>query len=303
MSHELSHIHFIGVAPAPRGVFQQSSRRAFANSVKPGQLTIPFRRDHQRVEIDPFLSWLLARAGLNARAYRASALQRRLPACLRKLRVSCGNAARTLLEEKPQLIPAAVSTLLIGVTDFFRDQPVFDHLAKLVLPELLQSRDGLRVCSAGVSDGRELYSMAMLLAETGALDKSHLLGVDCRADAIAEARGGGFGDEEVAEIPIHRRERHFRRENSRWIVASELRAKVQWQVGDLFALEDGRWWDVILFRNVAIYFEEAHGAMAWEKLCSQLVAGGFLITGKAEKPPKSLPLRRVAASVYRKVEA
>ncbi|MFN7141137.1 MAG: CheR family methyltransferase, partial [Limisphaerales bacterium] len=63
---------------------------------------------------------------------------------------------------------------------------------------------------------------------------------------------------------------------------------------------DGQPWDLILFRNVVIYFEDAHATLAWEKLYSQLAPGGVIVTGSADKPPHAVPFVRVAASIYRK---
>ncbi|HEX2973498.1 MAG TPA: hypothetical protein VHP11_14280, partial [Tepidisphaeraceae bacterium] len=59
----------------------------------------------------------------------------------------------TLLERRPELAPAAISSVLIGVSEFFRDPAVFEHLRRVVLPAMLQEKPGLRICSAGCSEG------------------------------------------------------------------------------------------------------------------------------------------------------
>jgi chemotaxis methyl-accepting protein methylase len=250
--------------------------------------------------MEPLMAWMLSRAGLQPEAYRAAAMQRRLPACLRHLRVPSANAARKLLERQPELIPHVINSVLVGVSEFFRDRPVFEYVESVVLPELLRTRSGVRVCGAGVSGGQEVYSMAMLLAETGVLAQSTLLGVDCRADAIRCARRGWFSSDDVAGVDVNRRSRFFRRTEGHWEVIPAIRKQIQWQMQDILALEAGGNCDLILFRNVAIYFSNTYSARAWDRLCDQLTPGGFLITGKAEKPPVSLPLTRVVPSVYRK---
>src|SRR5688572_28677814 len=80
-----------------------------------------------------FLAWLFARAGLEVGLYRTETLERRLPACLRALHVNTPVQARRLLEEKPELLSRAVGAMLVGVTSFFRDPPVFDYLQREVL--------------------------------------------------------------------------------------------------------------------------------------------------------------------------
>jgi chemotaxis methyl-accepting protein methylase len=250
--------------------------------------------------LDPFIPWLLARSGLEAPAYRPGFLQRRLPACLRRLRVSSGAEARALVERRPEMRESALSTLLIGVSDFFRDPPVFDFLRQSTLPSLLSARSGLRVCSLGVSHGQELYSVAMLLAEFSALERSALLGVDCRQDAIAHAAVGRFDERELSGLEEHLRERYFIAEGSRWRIRAELRDRISWRTGDAFSLAQEEFWDVILFRNVAIYLETEAHAPLWRQIGKQLADGGVLVTGKAEQPPASAGLRRITPCIYQR---
>lgn len=250
---------------------------------------------------DPLLAWLLQQAGLNARAYRPKALERRLAACLRHLGVPSRTAAREVLAARPELVSAALNTVLIGVTDFFRDRAVWDQLARAVIPELLRTRCGLRVYAAGASSGNELYSVAMLLAEAGVIGTSELCGVDCRADAIAAARVGAFSEAAMARVPPEWRTRFFEANWAGYLARPVLTRAMRWEVADLFSFEEMATWDVILFRNVAIYLAEEHAARAWEYLCDQLSPGGVLMTGKAEKPPHYLPLRRLGPALYQRL--
>jgi chemotaxis protein methyltransferase CheR len=243
---------------------------------------------------------MLQKAGLDMCVYRPSVLQRRLPACLRQLRVACPESARGLLERRPELLTSALDAILIGVSGFFRDAPVFGQLETAVLPALLRGRPGLRVCSVGVSGGQELYSVAMLLAELGGLGESELTGIDCREDAVARAARAEFRSEEMAGVGPGRRERFFRPENGCWRIRPDLRRRIRWERADLFSFADEGPWDLLLFRNVSIYFAAAHAVRAWARLVARLAPGGVLVTGQAEAPPPSLGLLRIAPSIYRK---
>ncbi len=295
----LAHISFTGVEPAARspGVLAHA-RMESGHGHNPAAVHV-IRRDPDQPQ-HPFIEWILRRAGLRPAAYRSAAMQRRVPACLRQLRVTSVDAARDVLERQPELLSFVLNTALIGVSEFFRDRSVFDFLEETVLPELLKTRTGLRVCGAGVSGGQEIYSMAILLAEAGVLEQSTLLGVDCRIDAISGAREGLFDSSDMAGVKPGRRDCFFRRGEGQWAVSPVLKNRIQWWVQDLLTLDTGGLCDLILFRNVAIYFNDWHSAEAWTRLCGQLAPGGFLVTGKAERPPASLPLTRVASSIYRK---
>jgi chemotaxis protein methyltransferase CheR len=250
--------------------------------------------------LDGLLAWILASAGLDSGAYRASALERRMPALLRRLRVADEMAARQQLAGNPELMERAVNCLLIGVTEFFRDPAVFERLEQSILPSLLATRQGIRVCSVGASKGHELYSVAILLAEAGALETSELLGLDCRAEPIAAAGLGCFSQEEVASLKPVWRDRYFEPYEDVWLARSELRRALSWRVEDLFTWQSSPSWDLILFRNVAIYLAEEAAVVAWRRLYDRLAPGGVLITGKADQPHASLPLIRLGPSIYQK---
>lgn len=294
--NSLAHIHFAGVEPPRRS----PALKRVAQVRRFWPVALKSRSPETAAVIDPFGAWLLARAGLDVQAYRAAAVQRRIGACLRQLRVPTTDAARNLLERNPELLPRALNTLLIGVTEFFRDQPVFDYLRSVALPGLLKTRQNLRVLSAGSSEGHELYSVAMLLADAGRLKSSFLQGIDCRPAAIARARRGEFEAKDIAALEPHWRDRYFCREGFRYRISPELRAQTIWRVDDLLSFQENQSWDLVLFRNVAIYLNESHSAKVWSRLVSRLTPGGYFVTGKAERPSESFGLERVAAGIYRK---
>ncbi len=250
--------------------------------------------------MDPLMAWLLEQSGLRATGYRSVAMKRRLTSCLRHLRVGSGQAAREVLERRPELQASVLNTVLIGVTEFFRDDTVFDDLAGRVFPQLRRERGQVRVCSVGVSGGHELYSVAMLLAEAGMLERAWLLGVDCRTEAVVRAAQGVFPETEMDGVSPGRRAAFFLSKAEGWEAAPVLKERIQWRTADVMGLEIEARQALILFRNVAIYFTEAQATAAWTRLCACLAPGGFIVTGKAERPPPGLPLKRIAPSIYRR---
>lgn len=243
-----------------------------------------------------FLRRILTKAGLNPLLYRAMPLARRLPACLRALRVDTCAAAEQLLVTKPALVPKALESLLIGTTELFRDPPVFAQLEQDVLPKLLQRTSGPRIWSAGCSEGAELYSVAMLLAKLGGLNGSLLTGSDCRQEAIERAKQGVYLPSERA-LPVSAGAHCRILSDGRIAVSPELREVVTWEQSDLLASRSLGSWDLILCRNLAIYLEPVAAEVLWIRLAEALAPGGYLVVGKAEKPRVS-SLRRIAPSIY-----
>jgi chemotaxis protein methyltransferase CheR len=249
---------------------------------------------------DCLARWIIARAGLDAEIYRHQPLERRLSACLRMLKVSTAAAARRLLNRRPELLSGAASALLIGVTEFFRDSAVFDGIRNEVIPKLRRRRGPLRVWSTGCSTGNELYSVAILLAEAGLLGRSRLLGTDCRPEAIAAARTGLYGAAALGSLSPEVRGKYFEAADDRGRPVEALRRASQWKTADLARAVERGPWDIILWRNVAIYLNTAPAAAIWARLADELAPGGYLIVGKAERPPAGLDLLPIGRCTYRK---
>jgi chemotaxis methyl-accepting protein methylase len=257
------------------------------------------------IEIAPeersFLRWLLSQARLDLDDYRPETLARRLPACLRMLRAASPAQARALLERNRLLVAPSIDSLLIGVTSFFRDAPIFSNLERVVLPRITE-KHATRIWSAGCSDGAELYSLAMLLAERGVLHRCTLLGTDCRVEATRRAAAGRFVDAQAErDIPPALLSRYFSPDPDGTYVARPLLcARLQWRTADvLHVLEPGPW-DLILCRNLAMYLSGDANARLWAALADALRPGGYLVSGKAERPHGTAMLSAVATCIYRR---
>ena len=287
----LQHVRFSG-----RSADSESSFPPRAKQISPATCDAKGRQSERPSQ---FISWLFHRAGLSVACYRGAPLVRRIPACLRALHCETEAHARQVLEQRPEFLPAAIDALLIGVTEFFRDPSVFETMRTEVLPQLALPTRPLRVWSAGCSDGAELYSLAILLAQAGVLEGSFLLGSDCRQDAIERARKGLYNSAALKKIEPADRRRYFEEVGGSWQPIEQLRRHVSWKVADIARdIEDGPW-DIVLWRNMAIYLTAETSASVWRKLVSALAPAGILVVGKAERPPSDLPLINLKSCIYR----
>lgn len=270
----------------------------------PRTATGPDHRLHQERESPPLaadearlVQSVLASVGVDAAAYRAAPLRRRIPAVLRAMRAATPDRATdTLTGNDGSLADRALNSLLIGHTEAFRDAEPFDELRQRVLPELTSGGVGLRVWSVGCSRGMELLSVALLLAERGVLAGSRLRGSDCRPAAIEAARSQGVAclasdvDARLPELAGELRSAEF----------ADAAARIEWCVEDALAEGEGGPWDLILCRNLAIYLEAAAARRLWQRLVAALARRGVLVTGKAERPAAHLPLTRLAKCIYQR---
>ncbi len=249
---------------------------------------------------EAFLRWLFKEAGLELHKYRLRTLKRRIGACLRALNAGNFVDARRMVKQKPALLAAAISTMVIGVTSFFRDGPVFEQLRAEVLPELFKGRYGLAIWCVGCSDGAELYSLAMLLAEMKMLQRCHLLGTDCRADAIRRARAGIFDAGAIKSVPQNLLGKYFIGQEAQWRVIPALRDAIHWRRADVLTLHEPGVWDLILCRNMTMYLAPEASAALFPRLEMSLRPGGALVLGKAERPLAASHLSTVGPCIYRR---
>jgi chemotaxis protein methyltransferase CheR len=184
--------------------------------------------------------------------------------------------------ELSQLIEA----LLVHETYFFRElaplrQLVDGHLARTVL-----ARGHARVWSAACSTGEEPLTLAMLLDARGLLDRVELLGTDVSAQAIAHAAAGQHRKHALRDDhPVDLAARYLEAAPGGVVVAPRIRRAVTFRTLNLFDTEAvralGRF-DVILCRNVLIYFRDDHITRIIDQLASSLAPGGLLAVGVSE---------------------
>ncbi|MBA4009961.1 MAG: protein-glutamate O-methyltransferase [Erythrobacter sp.] len=184
-----------------------------------------------------------------------------------------------------------VEALLNNETYFFRDKPTFDQLPGEILPELAERRRDVRrlsIWSAGCSTGQEVYSLAMLFAEQAERWQGwtiDIIGTDVSHRAILTARGGIYSQFEVQRgLGVAQMLRHFDESPSGWRLRDEVRQMVRFAQGNLLtAPHPSRLpFDLVLCRNVLLYFDRQVRHDAFERLSRAVMPDGFLMLGAGE---------------------
>lgn len=188
------------------------------------------------------------------------------------------------------VVAAVVEAMTTNESLFFRDARPFDQFKRLVLPKLLQARSAgrvIRIWSAACSSGQEPYSLAMLLAEEGpklAGWSIDILGTDLSKAMVERARSGTYSQFEIQRgVPQPMLAKYFVRDGDKWTVAPQIRAMVRFREFNLLdepaALGT---FDVVLCRNVLIYFDQPTKAKILASIAGRLPADGTLYLGGSE---------------------
>jgi chemotaxis protein methyltransferase CheR len=176
-------------------------------------------------------------------------------------------------------------------TEFFRDARQFRALERRLLPEMLSRarRQGRKasIWSAGCATGEEPYSVAMLLIELGAVKgEVDLLATDLNLSAIESAKAGRYGPRRMGQVPLERVRRFFRPSEDGHELTEEVREWVQFEgmnlAAPVFSRVQPSSFDIILCRNVIIYFDLSTIRGLMDRFVAALRPGGFLVLGYSE---------------------
>ena len=194
------------------------------------------------------------------------------------------------LSEKRALVEQIVEALLNNETYFFRDKPTFDQLPESILPEIAQKRAATRrisIWSAGCSTGQEVHSLAMVFADNAdqwAGWTIEILGTDVSARAVDSARSGVYSQFEVQRgLGVIEMLRHFDEASDGWKIKNSTRAFTRFQKHNVLSQPpSSQKFDLILCRNVLLYFDQQTRAKAFARLASAIANDGFLMLGAGE---------------------
>lgn len=242
--------------------------------------------------------------GVDLNCYKTPQVQRRLKTYL----VRSGQPNWPTLFRAIENDPAALSKfkdyLTINVSSFFRDADKFEYLQRSILPELLHGHPKLHVWSAGCSHGHEPYSLAIMLAEaTGRYHLHQILATDIDRSALERAQAGGpYPADEVASMPPHLLNRYFRTHEDGYRVIESLRRMVTFRYHNLLADPFEGGYDLIVCRNVVIYFTAQVKDRLYTRFHDALRPGGMLFVGGTEVVSRasSIGLESAGISFYRR---
>ncbi len=225
----------------------------------------------------------------NFTLYKHGTLERRVERRMAMAATKTAEAYLEFLRGDPVELDQLSTDMLINVTGFFRDAPVFDFLATDVIPGLVRDHPldrPLRIWIAGCSSGEETYSLAMLLREQ--IDESkreiklQIFASDLDPEAVASAREGLYPQSVEAEVSPARLARFFTVEDRCYRVSPELRASVVFAVQDVLADPPFARLDCVSCRNLLIYLLPEAQAKVLSLFHFALREGGLLLVGNSE---------------------
>jgi chemotaxis methyl-accepting protein methylase len=230
-------------------------------------------------------------AGLSLDAYKDKCLRRRIAVRMRASGAHSYADYQALLDRDPEEYARLKDTITINVTRFYRNVETWELIRTTVLPQVCGvARGEIRAWSAGCASGEEPYTLAMLIAEhlesqgrAERLDSVTVDATDIDRECLLRARAARYRPETLSDVPASLAQRYFEMAGGEYQVVERVRRRVMVRSGDLCAdPPPARSYDLILCRNVVIYFERATQDRIFATFANALAPGGFLILGKVE---------------------
>lgn len=243
---------------------------------------------------------LMASRGLDISGYSSTFILRSVKKRLGRTGAKDLSDYVSLLRSSEDETTSFVGTLSINVTEFFRDKGTFEALSEKVLRPVIQSKTGtggiVRVWSAGCATGQELYTIAICLEEElrRAGRSENVLGTvtggDLSPAALDFARRGTYTKEQVKNVPPRMLKEYFVSKGDTYQVGDTLRHRVRFVSENLLEEPRSRLFDVVVCRNVLIYFSRPMHDQVVMNLHKALRRGGYMMLGRTESllgPPRT----------------
>lgn len=248
-----------------------------------------FKPDLERIEIELLLEGVFRHYGFDFRAYAYASIRRRLWKRIEEEGLSSISALQESVLHKPEMMEKLLLDLSINVTAMFRDPSFYVNFREHVVP-LLRTYPFIRIWHAGCSTGEEVYSMAMLLREEGLYDRSRIYATDINEVVLQRAKAGIFPLERMQEYTDNYIRAGGKKSFSEYYTAryggalfdTSLTKNVVFSQHNLVTDRSFSEFNVILCRNVLIYFDKTLQSKVHTLFYDSLAMFGVLVLGSKE---------------------
>lgn len=217
--------------------------------------------------------------------YKEAQMKRRLTSFRDKKNFSSFHDFFNELKVNNTLQAEFLDRVTINVSEFFRNMKRWEILEKKIIPNLLKTKKNLSVWSAACSTGEEPYTLSIILSEYLPLDAFTILASDLDAEVIAKAKQGKYVEHSLKEVPQHIKTKYFTKtqDTNEYIIQDHLKQPITFRVEDLFQTTFTNKFDLIVCRNVFIYFTEEAKQQLYHKFHRALKEDGILFVGSTEQ--------------------
>jgi chemotaxis protein methyltransferase CheR len=242
--------------------------------------------------------------GIDLLNYKSTQMQRRITNFMERL--SCKDFAELLqlLKVNREVKNQFIKHLTINVTEFFRNLALFAYLEKEIMPTIASKRTTFKIWSAGCSNGSEPYSLAIMMQEKFPGKRFVVEATDIDEEMLRIAKIGEYPIDSIKNLSKERLNKYFTINNEKVAVKPQLKSKVTFRKHNLMSDPYPENCDLIVCRNVLIYFTQEAQNYCYVNFSRALVLGGVFFIGTSENifHHKNYSLQQIHPGFYRKAQ-
>ena len=235
------------------------------------------------LEYEEFIRNIKNLTGIDLSLYKEGQMKRRLTSLYEKRGYRSFRDYYKDIQNSPEVLNEFLDRMTINVSEFYRNAKRWEVLEKKILPNLLESKKKLKIWSAACSTGEEPYTISMVLSDFLPLDKIEILATDLDENVLARAKYGIYPERSLNEVPEAKKKKYFVAEGGGYRVRDEIKRTVTFKKHNLLADRFEGDFDLVVCRNVLIYFTEEAKTLLYKKFSASIKSGGVFFVGSTEQ--------------------
>lgn len=221
--------------------------------------------------------------GIDLQLYKEAQMKRRLTSLFEKKGFRNFQEYYQYIASNRDGLNEFLDRMTINVSEFYRNAKRWEVLNKKILPRLVKDNGRLKVWSAACSTGEEPYTLALILSQFIPLSNISILATDIDENVIARAKMGVYHERALNEMPIEMKKKYFNQEGEFYRLHDDIKKTVTFKKQNLLADSFDTNFDLIVCRNVLIYFTEEAKDMLYKKFSNSMKKDGVFFVGSTEQ--------------------
>lgn len=251
-----------------------------------------------------FIQNIKRKTGIDLSLYKEAQMKRRLTSLYERKGFRSFDDYFEAIQKDATYLEEFLDRMTINVSEFYRNKERWDVLDRQVFPYILRSTKRPKVWSAACSTGEEPYSLAMALSGHIPLRDISIYATDLDAGVLERAQVGLYQSRSIVNVPASLKSGYFVNEGTHYQVTDDMKKVVTFKQQNLLSDRFQTGYDLIVCRNVMIYFTEEAKEALYNKFARALKVGGILFVGSTEQifNPEDYGLRTFAPFFYERVK-
>lgn len=254
------------------------------------------------MELTKLDSFVLREYGINLSAYKSKQLVRRIESFISRCGASTEAEFINLLKLDKQLSKKFQDHLTINVSEFFRNKEMFNDLEQKIRDNLKPEKNTLKIWSAACSNGSEPYTLAIIMDRLTPGKKHNILATDIDSTILESAKRGVYTKNDIKNVDTILINKYFTNAGEVFSINDEIKKRVVYKKHDLILDRYENDFDLIVCRNVVIYFTMEAKNQIYKKFYDAMKPGGLLFVGATESiyNYRELGFEKASTFIYRK---